>query len=300
VISAAVRGAIEDGRPFDVELQLITAKHNRIWVRAVGQAYREHGTIVGVGGVFQDINDRKLAEDELRRHRDQLAAANRELEAFSYSVSHDLRAPLRAIDGFTRILAKEYEPHLDAEGRRLCSVIRDNTRSMSRLIDDLLAFSRLGRVEMKLSPIDMGGMATALFYEATTPESRERIDFRVGAVPPAFGDPTLMRQVWMNLIANAIKFSSKRERAVIDIRGEEREGEAVYSVTDNGAGFDMRYVDKLFGVFQRLHSTSEFEGTGVGLALVQRVVRRHGGRAWAEGEIDRGATFHFALPQKGA
>ena len=243
-----------------------------------------------------------LTELELlvRDRTARLEESNKELEAFSYSVSHDLRAPLRAVDGFTRILVKEYEPRLNHEGKRLCFVIRENTRRMAQLIDDLLAFSRLGRVEMNLSPIDMGAMATALFYEVTTPESRERIDFQVGAVPPATGDPTLMRQAWLNLLSNAVKFSSKLARAVIEVRGEQQEGEAVYSITDNGAGFDMQYVHKLFGVFQRLHSTSEFEGTGVGLALVQRVVRRHGGRVWAEGEIDRGATFHFALPQKGA
>jgi PAS domain S-box-containing protein len=266
--------------------------------------------IIGVSVYSRDVTERKRAEDEIRllnvsleqRVRDrtaQLEESNKELEAFSYSVSHDLRAPLRAIDGFTRILADDYASQLDTEGQRLCSVVRGNTGKMSQLIDDLLAFSRLGRAQMNLSDIDMGAMANAVFHELTTPESRARIDFQVGDLPPAVADPTLMRQVWMNLLSNAIKFSSKRERAVIKVSARQKQGEIAYVVQDDGAGFDMQYVDKVFGVFQRLHSSKEFEGTGVGLALVQRVIRRHGGRVWAEGEPDKGATISFTLQEPG-
>ena len=239
-------------------------------------------------------------EQRVREHTAQLEESNKELEAFSYSVSHDLRAPLRAIDGFTRILADDYAPHLDTEGKRLCSIIHENTGKMGRLIDDLLAFSRLGRTEMNLSGVDMGTMANSVFYELTTPESRARIDFQIGTVPAAVADSALMRQVWMNLLSNAIKFSSRRERAVIEVSAQQDQGESVYAVRDNGAGFDMQYVGKLFAVFQRLHSTKDFEGTGVGLALVQRIIRRHGGRVWAKSDPDKGAIFYFALQRNGA
>jgi light-regulated signal transduction histidine kinase (bacteriophytochrome) len=170
---------------------------------------------------------------------------------------------------------------------------------MGELIDDLLTFSRLGRAEMKSVSMDMQSMVRKIFDDLTTPDSRERIDFQLGDLPVASGDPALIRQVWVNLLTNAIKFTSGREPAVIQVEGTQTETESVYTIRDNGAGFDMDYADKLFGVFQRLHSEREFEGTGVGLAIVQRVIFRHGGRAWGEGEVDRGATFHFALPRKG-
>jgi len=277
-----------------------------------------------------DVTERRKAEADIRQlnaelerrvdeRTAQLEAANKDLEAFTYSVSHDLRAPLRAISGFTRILADDFGPRLEDEGRRVCSVISESARQMGRLIDDLLAFSRLGRAALHPIPLNMASLVNSLFQELTTPESRQRIDFRVSALPQAMGDPTLMRQVWINLLGNAVKYSSKREHAVIEVGwrtmaecatrpadatgsetapqtpGPMDPGQIVFFIRDNGVGFDMRYAKKLFGVFQRFHSGSEFEGTGVGLAIVQRIVHLHGGLVWAEAEPDKGATFYLSM-----
>jgi light-regulated signal transduction histidine kinase (bacteriophytochrome) len=227
-----------------------------------------------------------------------LQAANKELEAFSYSVSHDLRAPLRAIDGYTRILVEDYESILDSEGKRICGVISREARRMGQLIDDLLSFSRLGRKAMYSSRIDMKALAVSVFDELIKGENRERFDFEIAKLPAAKGDSSLMRQVWVNLLSNAIKFTSRKERSVIEVGSKQTRDENIYYVRDNGAGFDMEYGNKLFGVFQRLHTESEFSGTGVGLAIVQRIIRRHGGHVWAQGEVEKGATFYFALPRK--
>lgn len=236
-------------------------------------------------------------EQRVRERTAQLEAANKELEAFSYSVSHDLRAPLRAIDGFAEILSREYGIKLDEEGKRICSIITGNTQKMGVLIDEILALSRLGRAEMRMSAIDMKAMAKGVYHELATSEMQQRTDFQVGELHEIKGDQILIKQVWVNLISNAIKFASHRKQAVISITGRQEEGRIVYCVKDNGGGFDMKYSNKLFGVFQRLHSDKEFPGTGVGLAIVQRIVCRHGGEVWAEGEVDKGAEFCFSLPK---
>ena len=242
------------------------------------------------------ITERKRAEESLRQRTTQLEDANKELEAFSYSVSHDLRAPLRAIDGFANALAEACAPRLDDEGRRLLSVIQGNARQMGQLIDDLLAFSRAGRQGMTRTGVDMASLAKSVAEELLAGERGRNVALSVGDLPPATGDRALLRQVVFNLLANALKFTRGRGETVIEVAGEAGAGEAVYWVRDNGAGFDMRYAGKLFQVFQRLHSTQEFEGTGVGLALVHRIVTRHGGRVWAEGKVGEGACFRWALP----
>jgi signal transduction histidine kinase len=230
----------------------------------------------------------------------ELTVANQELDAFSYSVSHDLRAPLRAIDGFSRILREEHAERLDAEGRRLLDVVGGNARRMGQLIDDLLAFARLGRTPVRRARTDMAALVRAVFAELVVDEAaRERIELRVGDLPLASADPALMRQVWTNLLTNAIKYTARRERAVVEVTGGREDGRVVYRVRDNGVGFDMQHAGQLFGVFQRLHAEREFEGTGVGLALVKRIATRHGGDVWAEGRVDEGATFGFWLPDQG-
>ncbi len=314
-VNPAERKAFSDrllaaGHVDRVELHLKRADGTPMWGAVTGSvSYGKSGEVY-FDCAMEDVTERKQAEEKIQRLNEeleqrvidrtrQLEAANQELEAFTYSVSHDLRAPLRAIAGYTRILEDDYAPRLDAEGLRVCGVVRHETRRMGQLIDDLLAFSRVSRAEMQAAPIDMAGLAEATFRELTTLEYQSRIDFEVDALPSAIGDPTLMRQVWMNLLANAIKFTSRRERAVIGVGGRREAQESVYWVRDNGAGFDMQYAHKLFGVFQRLHSEREFEGTGVGLAIVQRIIHRHGGRVWAESEVGRGATLYFTLPGKG-
>lgn len=239
-------------------------------------------------------------EDRVRARTVELEAANYELESFAYSVSHDLRAPLRAIDGFTRILAEAQDSGLDEEGRRLCDLVRDNARRMTAMIDDLLTLSRLGRAAPRSTKVDMTALAEEVFREVTQLAGAERIDFQLGELPPVQGDPRLLRHLWSNLLANAVKFSSRRERACIVVAAEHRGDAVVYRVEDDGAGFDMRYADKLFETFQRLHGADEFEGTGVGLAICRRIVQRHGGKIWAEGEPGKGATFFFTLGSEAA
>jgi len=242
------------------------------------------------------VEDLNLKSEELQNSTQLLVATNKELEAFSYSVSHDLRAPLRAINGFVNILNEEYSDVLDDEGKRICSIIHSNAVKMGQLIDDLLSFSRLVRSELHHSTIDMQGVVHSLIAEFESSKEINSNAISVQKLPKSTGDSNLIKQVWMNLISNAIKYSSKTINPRIIIGANQNKNETAYFIKDNGVGFDMSYSHKLFGVFQRLHAANEFEGTGVGLAIVQRIVTRHGGRVWAEGEIDRGATFYFTLP----
>ncbi len=234
-------------------------------------------------------------EQKVEERTMQLAEANKELESFSYSVSHDLRAPLRAVNGYAKILEEDFGTVLDDEGRRLLTVIQDNAKRMGLLIDDLLSFSRLGRKDIVKSYVDMNGLVKSVKddIEKTTPH-RARII--IHPLNPLVADRSLINQVMVNLLSNAIKYSSGAESPVVEIKSYKEDGEVVYEVKDNGAGFNNLYVNKLFGVFQRLHSNEEFEGTGVGLALVKRIITKHGGRVWANGEVNKGATFYFGLP----
>jgi len=264
-------------------------------------------------GIFilsMDISERKLVEKELIKHQDhleelveqrtlELKALNRELEAFSYSVSHDLKTPLRAIDGFSNVMLEEYSGKLDDEGRRILGIIRNSARQMSQLIHDLLAFSRISRQQITSTYIDMNALLRNVLEELGPFLSGRSVELRVQPLPPARGDRTMVRQVLSNLLSNAAKFTLSREEAFIEVGSMVKDNETVYYVKDNGVGFDMRYADKLFGVFQRLHSSGEFEGTGVGLAIVRRVIHRHGGEVWAEGRINEGAAFYFSLPAAG-
>jgi len=230
----------------------------------------------------------------------ELAAAYRDLESFSYSISHDLRAPLRSIESFARILEDDFAESVGEEGRRIIRIIRGGSERMDQLIVGLLEFSRIGREPLDHDDIDMTALAEAAAAEVQALSTGPQAHIEIAELPAAAGDATVIRQVWCNLIGNALKYSAKRAEPRIMIGGRIEHQEAVYQVKDNGAGFDMRYADKLFGVFQRLHRAEEFTGTGVGLAIVQRIVVRHGGRIWAEGAPDAGACFSFALPLKSA
>lgn len=243
--------------------------------------------------VVEDLN---LKSVELQQSTDLLAAANKELEAFSYSVSHDLRAPLRAISGFVSILMEDYEKVLDEEGKRVCNVIYENAIRMGQLIDDLLSFSRLMRSELKQAKIDMYFMVKNIISDFEQTQDMSGKTIIIDEIPTISGDNNLMKQVWINLLSNAIKYSSKKDNPIIKIGSYKDQNTQVYYIEDNGVGFNMDYSHKLFGVFQRLHSVNEFEGTGVGLAIVQRIITRHHGHVWAEGKIGEGARFYFALP----
>jgi signal transduction histidine kinase len=224
-------------------------------------------------------------------------AANRELEAFSYSVAHDLRAPLRSIDGFSAALLEDCADKLDEEGKVYLGYVRESAQLMAKLFDDLLSLSRVTRAELRRSSIDLAAIARTVLAQLQRSQPDRTVELVIGAEMPADGDADLLRVVLENLLGNAWKFTGKCSHACIQFGQMVQAGPAVYFVRDNGAGFDMAYAEKLFGVFQRLHSVSEFEGTGIGLSIAQRIIRRHGGRIWAEGEVGRGATFHFTLAE---
>ncbi|HEX8988106.1 MAG TPA: PAS domain S-box protein [Rhodocyclaceae bacterium] len=302
------------------EFRLIGPDGSLRHVRTSSRPVMENGRTIGLTGAMTDITERKqaeaallrlnqelrTAEEEIRRNNlqlerrvaertAQLEAANKELEAFSFSVSHDLRAPLRIIEGFIHILREDCASQLNDKGRDLLDRVHRGAQRMEQLIDDILAFSRAARTELASVDVDMEALARDVVAELAPPPGPPSIF--VGPLPPARGDRAMLRQVLVNLVSNALKFSRVREAPAIAITGSTEGGETIFSVKDNGVGFDSAYADRLFGVFERLHSASEFEGTGIGLAIAQRIVNRHGGRIWAEAKAGEGATFHFTLPR---
>jgi PAS domain S-box-containing protein len=293
---------------YKTEKQYVRKDGRIIWGSLTVTAnFNQEGQFLYNLAILEDITQRKKAENDIKilnetleqrveERTSQLLAVNKELEAFSYSVSHDLRSPLRGINGFTQILLEEYSPNLDEEGKRICAIIQENSHKMGILIDDLLAFSRLNRAEMQQREIPMKELVKSVFNELSYEKTVNCIEFNLGNICDSHGDAIMLKQVWINLISNAIKYSSKKEKPIIDIVCRKADGFCIYSIKDNGVGFDMTYKDKLFGVFQRLHGQREFEGTGVGLAIVQRIIHRHGGKVWATAELNSGAEFFFSLP----
>ena len=307
-VDAAYTASVRENRDtYEIEHRVVRKSTGEIrFVHEKCEHFRDGaGQIIRSVGMVHDITERKHAEEallkahaELQDHARRLEETNRELEGFAYTISHDLRAPLRAINGFAHMLADDYGHSLEEEGKRQLTVIEANAVKMGHLIDDLLSFSRAGRTAMNVAGIDMNRLVAEVVETLKGSDAGAKADIHVAALPAGRGDPALIRQVLANLIENAVKFSRKRPDPRIEVGSFERDGEQVYFVRDNGVGFDMKYKEKLFGVFQRLVTEKEFEGTGVGLAIVQRLVARHGGKVWAEARPGEGATFFFTLNRK--
>lgn len=302
------REAQKAGKP-KINLEWVTFSddgHQELLETIKTPMFDSENKLIGILGVARNITELHQSQEEIKQlhanlerrveeRTTELLVANKELEAFAYTVSHDLRAPLRAIAGFTQILTEDFAKDLPDEGKHICSVIIENTQRMGHLIDDLLAFSRVGRSDLNLSNIDSNRIINIVYQELTTPKQREKIIFIVDPLPTVLADNAMIKQVWFNLISNAIKFSSKCSNPEIKIWCYTEDTRTIFTIKDNGSGFGMKYANKLFGVFQRFHSNKEYEGTGVGLAIVQRIIQRHGGTIWAEAEINNGAQFYFTL-----
>jgi PAS domain S-box-containing protein len=307
ILREAMDTACRKREPLAVDFRIIRPDGSVRHLHAQGKVVLDNeARPIRLAATLQDITERKLADQvildlnkELQSRMSELASANKELEGFSYSVSHDLRAPLRAIDGYSRMLLEDFGPQAQGEARRYLDVIMGNARRMGQLIDDLLSFARMGKKSLETFSIDMNAQVQDTIAELKQQNPDRELDFRTTPLPSTQGDPAMFRQVWTNLLSNAVKYSRGRQPAIIEIGAREEPMETIYYVKDNGVGFEMEFAHKLFGIFQRLHSAKEFEGTGVGLALVQRIIQRHGGRVWADSTVGSGATFLFALPRNG-
>ena len=280
----------QQGRLDNVEFECARKDGSTFFVLVNASAiYNENGAYVQSRSTVNDHTARKDAEIRAGQ-------LFKELEAFTYSVSHDLRAPLRSIDGYAKILEEDYGGQLDKEGKRIIGIINNSARRMGQLIDDLLEFSRMGRMDIMKSNVDMDNMIAEVIADQMAKENDRKIDLIIKPLGVVIADRKMLKQVWINLISNAFKYSRMKENTSIEIGRDNASGEAKFYIKDNGAGFDMQYKHKLFEVFQRLHHLREFEGTGVGLAIVRRIINRHGGQVWAEGMPEQGATFSFSIP----
>ncbi|MDP2722141.1 MAG: PAS domain S-box protein [Bacteroidales bacterium] len=308
-LDEAVKKNMEAGKPYVVDLELAQTDGTQRWITARSETKLDsNGKVIGLRGTAQDITERKLAEEEIRklnqeleqRVKDrtaQLESTNKEIEAFSYSVSHDLRAPLRSIDGFSQALLDDYHDKIEEEGKNYLQKIRSATQRMAQLIDDLLSLSRIGRSEINIQQVNLSKIVQKIADDLHENEPDRKVNFVIQNGIVVQGDNHLLRIVLENLIGNAWKFTSKHPTANVEFGLKEQNGLPVYFVSDDGAGFDMKYAQKLFGAFQRLHSINEFPGTGIGLATVQRIIHRHAGKVWAEGEVEKGGSFYFTIPQ---
>jgi light-regulated signal transduction histidine kinase (bacteriophytochrome) len=304
-VEAAIQEALAGGKDYDSEFRVMLDDGSIRYVQAHSLVRRNtEGMAIRMIGMNIDISDRKQSEAQLLQTTAQLTVSNRELEAFAYSVSHDLRSPLRAIDGFSQALLEDYADKLDADGKIYFDRIRHNVERMGNLIDDLLRLSRLSRSEMRYTQVNLSLLVQEQIEELQIAEPERQVEIAIAPDVYVSADMTLMRVVINNLIQNAWKFTSHHPTARIefgiatnDKQQEYQQEQPLYFVRDDGAGFDMKYADMLFGVFQRLHNTNEFAGTGIGLATVQRVIHRHGGRVWAEAAVEQGATIYFTVPQ---
>ena len=294
-VQRTVQKAISEQIPWDRIWQLKTGENTYKWVRAIGYPVLENEQVIALEGLFMDIDEQKKDKLNLEKYTEELEEKNKELESFSYSISHDLRAPLRSINGFSDILMEELSEEIGEEGKRLLKIIKENALKMGGLIDDILDYSRVGRYELTVSPIDMNVLVNTVVEELTHANQHLKIKFSIGNLEPLTGDSVLIKQVFQNLIDNAIKYSSLNEEVVVEIGSKKLDRQVQYYIKDNGVGFDEKYLEKIFGVFQRLHSNTEFSGTGVGLAIVKKIIEKHKGRVWAKSSKGMGATFYLTM-----